>query len=187
MRPRVGFDGVVRRRALSRNRPIGIISCVVLGVLTALVCLDTSTGKAADPAADSHAAHHPDAGPPGASSPGMSGMQEMMKGMMSPAAPAASSPPPPGTPGQPAPADGAMPMPEATAAPPAMGAAGMTGVGPSGMGGGGMGGGGCCGGTGPKPFYASLMTMPSLTPEARHFIEVESIPRSCENPKIRIG
>lgn len=40
-----------------------------------------------------------------------------------------------------------------------------------------MGGGGCCGGSGPKPFYASLMTMPSLTAEARQFIEAEASKR----------
>ena len=39
-------------------------------------------------------------------------------------------------------------------------------------------GGGCgamgCGGSGAKPFYAALMEMPSLTPEARRFIEAEA-------------
>ncbi len=33
---------------------------------------------------------------------------------------------------------------------------------------------GCMGGSGTKPFYATLMDMPSLTPEARRFIETEA-------------
>ena len=40
-----------------------------------------------------------------------------------------------------------------------------------------MGAGGCCGGVGPKAFYPTLMTMPSLTPEAQRYIEVESSKR----------
>ncbi len=40
-------------------------------------------------------------------------------------------------------------------------------------------GGGCggmmgCMGVGPRPFYPALMDMPSLTPEARRFIEAEA-------------
>lgn len=44
--------------------------------------------------------------------------------------------------------------------------------------GGGCGGGmGCMGGGGAKPFYPALMDMPSLTPEARRFIEAEAARR----------
>ena len=108
------------------------------------------------------------------------GMGEMMKGMMSPSAPAA--------PLQPATAaEGAMPpAPAPATAPAAMGAVGIggagiggagiggAGMGGAGMGGAGMGGGGCCGGGGAKPFYPALMDMPTLTPEARQFIEAEA-------------
>lgn len=71
----------------------------------------------------------------------------------------------------------------ATAAPGGgMGMGGMDGGSPSpaaGMGagtqtGGGCGGGGCMGGGAAKPFYAALMSMPTLTPEARRFIEAEA-------------
>lgn len=75
-------------------------------------------------------------------------MMEMMKRMMSPSQPAAPN------------ASGGASQ------PPAMGTGGM--------GSGAMAGAGCCGGAGPKPFYATLMTMPTLTPEARRFIETEA-------------
>ncbi len=45
---------------------------------------------------------------------------------------------------------------------------------PAATGAGGMGGGGCCGGGGAKPFYPALMDIPTLTPEARQFIEAEA-------------
>jgi len=58
------------------------------------------------------------------------------------------------------------------------------------MGSGGMmgGGGGCCGGGGAKPFYPALMDMPSLTPEARRFIEAEAASRlGSGSEEITIG
>jgi ferredoxin-NADP reductase len=188
MRLRACIDGVGQsRRVPGRNRAGWILPCVVIGVLTGFVWLGTSSGGAADPAPGAHAAHHPGAGAPGAALPGMpaapspsaggagmGGMEEMMKGMMSPSAPAASSPPPASAPGQPAPAESAISAPPASSAHPAMGAGGTAN---GGTGGGGMGAGGCCGGAGPKPFYPTLMTMPSLTPEARRYIEVESSKR----------
>lgn len=117
-----------------------------------------------------HLGHHPGAGAPGggaasASSPATpvpaapaGGMGEMMGGMMG-ASPAVPAPPGGG-----------------------MGMGGIGGGSPSpaaGMGtgtqaGGGCGGGGCMGGGTSKPFYAALMGMPTLTPEARRFIEAEA-------------
>lgn len=64
----------------------------------------------------------------------------------------------PGSPAPEAPASGAAPMPSPSGAPAGAGCGGMM---------------GCMGG-GPRPFYASLLDMPALTPEARQFIEAEA-------------
>ncbi len=130
-----------------------------------------------------HAAHHPGGGvPPAASSAapdalsappggGMGGMTDMMKGMAAPSTPAVPPTPPPGSPLQPAMPSSAITMPPPAAPAPSMG--GGDAMGSGGM----MGGGGCCGGGGAKPFYPTLMDMPSLTPEARLFIEAEAARR----------
>jgi ferredoxin-NADP reductase len=92
----------------------------------------------------------------------MKDMMEMMRGMMAPL-------PPPKLPSQPGAAADKTASPPSiptTSVPPAMDAAGMSNGVMSG-------GAGCCGGSS-KPFYATLMTMPSLTPEARAIIETEA-------------
>ena len=180
MQLRAGPVGVGHvARVLDRNRRGWFFACLLIVALTGLALAATSPANAADPMPDSHAAHHPGTGapdpatPPAAGAAGMGGMGEMMKGMMNPSAPAASVPPP-DMPGQAASTAVPAPMSPATSVPPPMSAAGMGSAGAGGVGGGGMGAGGCCGGTGPKPFYATLLTMPSLTPDARHYIEVEA-------------
>ena len=170
----------------ARRVPINLVISVFA---FAFLVLGGSPGHALDDPlaapADAHSAHHPaGAAPVGSPAPGgdatavppaaapasppagMGGMMEMMKGMMSPSSPATPSPPPAAM--APMNAETAnTPATPPSSAPPAMGAGGM--------GGGGMGAAaGCCGGSASKPFYATLMQMPALTPEARRFIETEA-------------
>ncbi len=141
-----------------------------------------------------HAAHHPGGGAPPAASPaapdstaappsgGMGGMMDMMKGMAAPSAPVVPAGSPPDPSPQPATPGTAGMTPPPAAPAPAMAGGGA-------MGSGGMvGGGGCCGGGGAKPFYPALMDMPSLTPEARRFIEAEAANRlGSGSEEITIG
>lgn len=92
-----------------------------------------------------HGAHHPGSGAPTVSSP---------------AAPSPVPAAPRGGMGM----DGIMGAAPPPMLPPASGV----------QAGGGCGAMGCMGGSGTKPFYAALMDMPSLTPEARRFIEAEA-------------
>ena len=174
MRLRAGPDEAPLGRPAGRHMPARrAAGAVAAGAFALILGLHASPGFAADEPADSHAAHHPAAGmapgmpadapsmaPPGAPA-GMAAMMDMMKPV--------GSPPAAGMPNAPAPATapGAMPMPPATAASAPMAVPGAGG-GMAGM------GAGCCGGAGPKPFYAALMAMPSLTPEARQFIQAEA-------------
>ncbi len=91
-----------------------------------------------------HGAHHPGGGAPTASSP----------------APAPAPTDPRGGIGM----SGIMGAPPPPMLPPTASA----------QSGGGCGAMGCMGGSGTKPFYATLMDMPSLTPEARRIIEAEA-------------
>ena len=61
--------------------------------------------------------------------------------------------------------------------PPAMAAGAQAGMQGGAQAGAGCGGMGCMGGAGAKPFYPALMDMPTLTPEARRFIEAEAARR----------
>lgn len=91
-----------------------------------------------------HGAHHPGGGAPSVSSP----------------APAPAPTDPRGGIGM----SGIMGAPPPPMLPPATSAQSSGGCGAM----------GCMGGSGTKPFYATLMDMPSLTPEARRFIEDEA-------------
>jgi ferredoxin-NADP reductase len=174
-------------RGIGREKAWRAHACIVAGMIALLIGFGGSSGLASDDPpvapADAHSAHHPAAAAPAADvAPGgdstmaaplaagppppsavMKDMMEMMRGMMAPSPPGNLPKPP----SQPAAAADKTAPPASTPAPSAMGGAG-------GMSNGGMSAGaGCCGGSS-KPFYATLMTMPSLTPEARAMIETEA-------------